>query len=96
MSDTKYKMVNITSSGSRAQLVVSNPQPYKMIRENIWQRTDPGTLWHPGVQEHGCEWGLWVPQKIDLHIPSPLKHPDTHSISGSISLTHTQNPSEYN
>lgn len=30
-------------------------QPYKMIQENIWQRTDPGTLWHPGVQEHGRE-----------------------------------------
>lgn len=35
--------------------MVSNPQPYKMIQENIWQRTDPGTLWHPGVQGHGCE-----------------------------------------
>lgn len=84
-------MVNITASGSRAQLVVSNPQPYKMIRENIWQRTDPGTLWHPGVQEHGCEGsGGGAVGSTENRSPHPLS-PQTprYALYFGINLSHT-------
>lgn len=77
--------------------VVSKPQPYKMIRTNIWRRADPGAALAPrGAGTWVWEWweGLWW-QRVDQESTvfpenwSPHPTPQTHTNTHTHLLVHT-------
>lgn len=99
MSDPKYKTMNSSAAGSRAQLVVSKPQPYKMIQENIWQELIPGHSGTQGCRNKGVRAAGGVGGGAAGSTENRSPHPHTPQTPRytlyfwiNLSLSHTHNP----